>query len=117
MSDIKYNNKRFRSVANSETGEVGDGTVFHYHQTGNIVTAEYSGGEIVSGHLIAICDSEGGLDMRYHHVNTKGELMTGLCRSTPEILADGRIRLHETWQWTIGDRSSGQSLLEEITVQ
>lgn len=114
MNDPNYDNRRFRSVSNSETGEVGNDTIFHYHQTGEIVTAEYSGGEIVSGHLIAICASEGGLDMRYHHINKRGELMTGICRSTPEILADGRIRLHEKWQWTSGDRSAGQSLLEEF---
>lgn len=114
MSDLNYNNRRFRSVSNSATGEVGAETVFHYHQSGNIVTADYSGGDIVSGHLIAICDAEGRLDMRYHHVNTSRELMTGVCRSTPEILTDGRIRLHEKWQWTSGDRSSGESILEEI---
>ena len=34
--------------------------------------------------------------MRYHQVNDRGELMTGVCRSTPEVLPDGRIRLHET---------------------
>ena len=114
MSKISYDGRKFASVENSFTGEVGSETVFHYHQTGNIVTAEYSSSEILSGHLIAICDSEGSLDMRYHHINKRGELMTGTCRSTPEILADGRIRLHEEWQWTSGNRSSGQSLLEEF---
>ncbi len=114
MSDLNYDNRRFRSVSNSATGDVGAETVFHYHQSGNIVTAEYSGGDIVSGHLIAICDSEGRLDMRYLHINTSGEIMTGVCRSTPEFLTDGRIRLHEKWQWTSGDLSSGESILEEI---
>ncbi|WP_313187142.1 hypothetical protein [Sphingobacterium siyangense] len=52
--------------------------------------------------------------MRYHHINTAGEIMTGLCRSTPEILKDGRIRLHEEWKWTSGDQSSGKSIIEEI---
>lgn len=114
MSNPNYNNRCFRPLENSATGEVGGDTVFHYHQSGNIVTADYSGGEIVSGHLIAICDAEGNLDMRYHHINTNGELMTGVCRSTPEALTDGRIRLHEKWQWTSGDMSSGTSVLEEI---
>lgn len=113
MSRISYDGRKFVAVSNSTAGEVGSDTVFYYHQTGNIVTAEYSGGEIVSGHLIAICDGESRLDMRYHHINKRGELMTGICYSTPEILADGRIRLNETWQWTSGDRSSGHSLLEE----
>ena len=52
--------------------------------------------------------------MRYSHVNVSGGLMTGQCRSVPERLPDGRLRLHETWQWTSGDRSSGQSMIEEV---
>ena len=47
-------------------------------------------------------------------VNDKGELMTGVCRSVPELMPEGRIRLHETWRWTSGDGSSGRSVLEEI---
>jgi hypothetical protein len=53
--------------------------------------------------------------MRYHQVNEQGELMTGTCRSKPEILPDGRIRLHETWRWTSGDGSEGSSIIEEIS--
>jgi hypothetical protein len=52
--------------------------------------------------------------MRYHHVNDQGVLQTGICKSIPEILPDGRIRMQETWQWTSGDGSSGESILEEI---
>jgi len=40
--------------------------------------------------------------------------MTGKCYSTPEVLVDGRIRLHEMWEWTSGDYSKGQSIVEEI---
>ena len=54
------------------------------------------------------------LDMRYEHINSAGKIMTGLCLSRPEILLDGRIRLHEKWQWTSGDLSSGESIIEEI---
>jgi len=39
--------------------------------------------------------------------------MTGVCRTTPEQLPDGRLRLHETWHWTSGDGSAGSSVLEE----
>lgn len=83
-------------------------------QTGRIVTCRYSGGCIVSAQLIALVDEAGRLDMRYHQVNDRGELMTGVCRSTPELLPDGRIRLHEAWRWTSGDGSSGSSVLEEV---
>ena len=114
MDMINYDRRKFRSVKNSESGNVGDETVFHYHQSGNIVRAEYSGGAIVAGHLIANCDEDGVLDMRYQHINVSGELMTSNCVSTPEIFADNRIRLHEKWQWTCGDHSFGESIIEEI---
>lgn len=111
---INYDNKKFASVENSETGEVTSETVFHYHQNQGLVWAEYSGGEVVFGSLIArVCES-GSLDLRYQHLNKQGELMTGTCYSTPEILEDGRIRLHEKWQWTSGDLSKGESIVEEI---
>lgn len=111
---IDYNDRRFASIKNSASGEVGADTVFYYHQEGDVIWAEYSGGEIVRGSLIAKCDEVGNLDMRYQHLNRQGELMTGKCLSTPEILPDGRIRLHEKWQWTSGDRSEGESVIEEI---
>ena len=114
MPDISYNNKRFASVSNSETGEVDDETVFHYRQDGDIVWATYAGGAIIFGTLVATVDNAGCLDMRYNHVNRDSELMTGKCQSTPEILPDGRLRLHEEWQWTSGDLSSGKSVVEEV---
>ena len=114
---ISYDDRRFRSVANSNTGEVGAETVFNYHQAGDVVWAEYSGGEIVRGMLIAKLLADDSLDMRYQHINRNGDLMTGVCTSTPEILPDGRLRLHETWQWTSGDLSSGESTIEEIPAE
>lgn len=114
---INYDNRFFTSVSNSETGEVSAETVFHYHQTGELVWAEYKGGEIVFGSLIAKIDGEENLEMRYQHLNAKGDLMTGKCFSTPEILPNGRIRLHEKWQWTCGDLSSGTSIVEELLNQ
>lgn len=111
---MNYNTKKFRPVSNTENGETSEETLFHYQQEGNILTCSYSGGQIVSGQLIGLVDAYGKIDMRYHQVNNKGELMTGICQSTPEILSDGRIRLHETWQWTSGDGSKGNSVLEEV---
>jgi hypothetical protein len=110
---IDYNNKIFRPVVNTENGETSKETVFVYKQTGNILTSEYSGGKIKKGHLIGIVDDNGHIDMRYHQVNNKNELMTGICKSTPEILLNGKIRLHDSWEWTSGDRSKGSSIIEE----
>ena len=114
MSKISYDNRKFSPVENSETGEVSGATVFHYHQKGNTVWAEYSGGAVVFGNLIAKVLPDDSLEMRYQHLNESGELMTGKCFSTPEILPDGRLRLYEKWQWTSADSSEGESVIEEI---
>jgi len=46
--------------------------------------------------------------------NLSIRLKLGVCNSTPEILPNGRIRLHESWTWTLGGHGSGESTLEEI---
>ncbi|WP_313182516.1 n-acetylglutamate synthase [Sphingobacterium siyangense] len=89
---MNYHNRIFKVVNNSDNDYTSSETTFHYKQEGNILTSIYSGGgSIVSGHLIGLVDS-----------------------STPEILPDGRIRLHEEWRWTNGDQSVGKSTIEEI---
>ena len=111
---MNYHNKKFRPVSNTENGETSEETIFHYKQEGNILTSTYTGGKILKGHLIGMVDEKGNIDMRYHQVNEKGELMTGVCKSRLELLENGKIRLHETWKWTSGDLSEGKSILEEI---
>ncbi|KEO73766.1 hypothetical protein [Anditalea andensis] len=111
---MKYHHKQFRAVQNTKNGETSTDTVFTYYQHGKILTGDYSGGQILKGHLIGLVDENGQIDMRYHQINTKGELMTGTCFSKPEIMPNGKIRLHEIWEWTSGDRSKGTSILEEL---
>ena len=111
---INYDKRIFKSVQNSETGEVSADTAFYYHQKDNYVWGEYFGGEILFGNLVAQVFEDYSLEMRYQHLNKSGELMTGRCASTPEIMENGKIRLHEKWQWTCGDFSSGESIIEEV---
>lgn len=111
---VNFGGRRFRSVENSASGEVSPETVFAYSQDGDVVSATYGGGGVRSGVLIAKVDNQSNLDARYAHVNASGGLMTGECRTTPEVLPDGRLRLHEEWRWTSGDGSSGRSVVEEI---
>lgn len=110
---IEYNNRVFKPIQNTDNSETSGETVFIYKQEGNIVTSEYSGGKIKYGHLVGLVHENGCIDMRYHQVNVYGELMTGTCTSTPEVLPNGKIRLHEQWKWTSGDESAGTSIIEE----
>jgi len=114
MAEINYEGRLFRSVENSSDGEVDGDTRFHYRQRGDVVWATYEGGGVGFGTLVAAVDREGRLDMRYAHVNAAGAMMTGVCESTPEVLPDGRIRLHERWRWTGGGQGAGESVIEEI---
>jgi len=111
---MNYNNRKFKPISISENGEVTQETVFIYKQEGQILTCEYKGGDIVKGHLIGLVDTNGNINMRYHQVNKNGDLMTGICNSKPVLISNGKLQLHESWQWTSGDKSKGESILEEV---
>ena len=101
----------FTAVENSGSGEVSEQTVFCYHQKGNVIWAEYSGGSIVKGFLIGTMDEKHNLHFNYQHINKDGELRTGSCDSEPQI-GNGKIRFNEKWKWTTGE--DGTSVIEEI---
>lgn len=111
---INYNNKSFRPISSTENSETTSDTVFLYKQNGNILTSTYKGGHIIEGQLIGLVADDGIITMNYHQINAKGELMSGICTSKPEIDSDGKIKLHESWEWTSGDKSKGTSVLKEI---
>ena len=89
MSYINYDNRYFVPKVNSANGEVNASTLFHYRQQEQVVWATYDGGDVQFGTFVARVSKDGSLDMRYSHVNHEGELMTGHCRSVPEVLAAG----------------------------
>lgn len=93
---------------------MGAATTFHYRHRGDLVWATYSGGSVRFGTLLAKADAAGNLEMRYQHIATDGGFKSGRCRSRPEHLPDGRLRLHEEWQWTDGAEGRGASVVEEV---
>ena len=111
---MNYDGKTFRISTNTDNGETSLETIFHYAQVGDTLTGSYSGGQIVAGSLSGTVDDLGILDFQYQHINTDGETRTGVCRSVPEVMANGKLRLHETWQWMSGDGSSGTSVIDEV---
>ena len=111
---ISFDNKKFKSIENSESGEVSSETIFHYGQKGNVIWATYGGGSILLGNIIGQVDKDGKIDMRYQHVSIDGTFKTGKCISIPEILPNKKIRLHEEWEWTSGQTGKGKSIIEEI---
>lgn len=112
-----YHDRHFRPSSNSGSGEVDGETRFHYRQIANVLWGTYSGGAIKHGTLNGLVRPDGVLEFDYAHVNRDDVRMTGRCISTPEVLPDGRLRLHEAWTWTSGDLSSGVSVVEEAPVE
>ena len=90
---INYHNKVFRIAGDDENV-----THFNYYQQGDIVWAEYSGGTVLKGSLIAKVNGNGVLDARYQYLNKQLEFKIGKCISTPKILADGRIEIFEKYE-------------------
>ena len=111
---VGLDNRVLVMAANTPNGDCSAETRFHYRQQGARVWATYEGGRVRFGSLVAIGDAQGCLDMRYQHVDSSGRIRVGKSRATPEVLADGRLRLHEQWQWTNGDLSEGRSVVEEV---
>ena len=101
----------FTAVENSESGEVSDQTIFCYHQKGNVIWAEYSGGSVVKGFLLGTIDEKQCLHFTYQHINKAGEQKSGSCDSEPRM-ENGRLRFYEKWKWTMGEE--GTSIIEEI---
>ena len=55
-----YDGRRFRSTA-TETAAGADAPVGHYHQSGDLVWAEFSGGSVRLGRLAGRCARSGEL--------------------------------------------------------
>jgi len=113
---INYHKRKFIGVSNSSSGQVSGDTVFEYFQQGKQFTGHYSGGTILSGQMMGMVNEDNSLYFVYQHIDIHHELRNGYCHSKPEMLEDGRIRLHEKWKWTYGGDSEGESVIEEIPV-
>lgn len=109
---INYNGRLFRPVTDTPA----ETPVARYHQTQDLLWGEFSGGEVRRGSLTGTCDDDGVLRFAYCMVVDGGEVVTGLCRSVPEVLPDGRIRLTEYWERFGAGASQGVSALEELAV-
>ena len=116
MNAISYDQRVFVAVENSPNGQVSSEVVFRYFQKDNIVWATYQGGAIKQGTLVGFYNEDMSLNFVYQHIDCNNHFKTGKCSSIPEMLSDGRIRLHETWQWTCDDLSEGTSVIEEVVL-
>lgn len=108
MSSFNFNNKTFLLVENSENGTTNNDTIFKYHQDGNLVTADYSGGTIKYGKIISVLD-QNQLDMRYQCVTMENELKSGKAIADISYNEQGKINLKLHWEWIDDSNKKGTS--------
>ena len=105
----EYGGRRFRAVG---AGPDAASTEGRYFQDGDLVWADITGPAVRAGRLVATRRPDGALDAAYCFLTAAGETVAGACLSTPEVLADGRLRLTEHWRRL--DGSTGVSHIEEV---
>lgn len=101
MNKINFNHKTFSLIANSENGKVNSETIFEYKQNGNLVTADYYGGTIRYGKIIAILN-ETQLNMLYQCITESNELKAGKAIADISFTENEKIKLKLNWEW-LGD--------------
>jgi hypothetical protein len=109
--ELNYDGRRFTP----SDGVPSEGNrVAVYRQQGDLLWGEFSGGRARRGALAGNCLPDGTLDFAYCMVLDDGEVISGRCHSTPTVLEDGRIRLHEEWERYGPGGGRGVSSIEEI---
>ena len=113
MQKIDFNNKTFVLIDNSEKGKVNSRTVFKYFQEGDLVTADYSGGPIRTGKIIARLEGM-QLHMLYQCLTIQNELKAG--RATADIVFNEHDKLHLKlkWEWLGSPSEKGTSEYLEL---
>jgi hypothetical protein len=114
---LNLDGRIFTGIENTDNGEVSQNTEFHYYQQGNNIWASYFGGGVIKGFLLGYFIDKSTIKFSYQHINSEKEIRTGECLSQVEVLADNRIRLHESWQWLDKDKTKGHSVVEEIKIK
>ncbi len=111
MTKVNFNNRQFSLVENSEKGTVNSDTIFEYKQDKELVTANYYGGSVKYGKIIAILNGD-TLDMRYQCVTSENELKTGKAIAKISFSEEGKIILTLSWEWL--DEKNAKGISEYI---
>ena len=113
MSKFNFHNKKFALIQNSASGHVNQETVFEYHQQDNLVTADYFGGTIRYGKIIAALKGD-ELDMLYQCLTTDNQLKAGRAVAKVSLTDTGKIKLILNWEWLTNGNQKGISEYVEI---
>ncbi|MBS7252491.1 hypothetical protein [Flavobacterium branchiicola] len=113
MNPFDFNNKRFALIQNTDNGQVNTETIFNYKQEENLVTADYFGGTVKYGKIIAELKDD-QLNMLYQCLTTDNQLKAGKAVAQITLTENSKIKLALNWQWLTNGNEKGQSEYIEI---
>ena len=108
MSVFNFDNKTFTLVENSENGSANSKTIFEYKQEGSLVTADYHGGGITYGKIIARLEND-TLHILYQCLTDEDELKAGKATAKVSLNEESKIRLILDWEWLDKNEEKGSS--------
>ncbi|MEN2414774.1 hypothetical protein [Flavobacterium mesophilum] len=113
MEEFNFNNKRFVLIQNSQSGQVNSETIFNYKQENNLITADYFGGTIKYGKIIAELQTD-KLNMLYQCLTTDNQLKAGKATAQITLMENGKMKLTLNWEWLTDGNEKGESEYVEI---
>nr|WP_320119511.1 hypothetical protein [uncultured Marinifilum sp.] len=113
MKPFDFNKKKFSLIENTESGKVNSDTVFEFYQKDDLVTANYFGGTIKYGKIIALLNGN-KLNMIYQCVTTDNELKAGKAIADISLNENEKIKLNLRWEWLNKANEKGTSEYLEI---
>ena len=99
-------------VETSDKGVVNELTIFSFSQTGNVVSATYSGGQIVKGFLVGSID-QNKLRFSYCQLQADGKLDNG-SSECDMLIENGKIKLIEHFKWASRNNETGINVFQQL---
>ena len=100
------------AVETDENGVIGPETLFQFHQSGQHVHAEYSGGRVERGYLVGIIEGA-HFEFRYCQLETDGTLNGGVSICEIGVSNSGLVQIIENFEW--GSRpGGGRNVIQQL---
>lgn len=104
---------RFKSTKSDEEAVIDQKTIFNFFQKGNILWAEYSGGNISKGYLHGKIIKDHHMDFLFNHINSNHEYMNGRCTFQVSVI---RSKTHIQTIWSFLSKENRKIKVELIEI-
>jgi hypothetical protein len=110
---MNLHDKKFVTIENKNGLSLNE-TIFHYFQSGTIITGKYKGGAIHEGFIVGKQIEESKIELLFQCLTKEGELKVGQSKGIISKNKNGKLELKFDWNWLNGDLSGGKSEYIEI---